>query len=180
MAAFHLLMKRIVFRGALMEVLPKRFGKYGLTVHPEKTKIVDFNRPDDKNGNKPDSFNFLGFCHYWAKSRKGKWVIKRKTEKGRFSRVLHKMAQWCKENRHLPLKEQQTILNAKLKGHYAYYGITCNNRRLRQFFLEVNRLWHKWLNRRSNKYDLSWKRFDSICERLPLALPKIVHSVYSG
>ena len=116
MSTFHLLMKRIVFRSALMEVLPKRFGKYGLTVHPEKTKIVDFNRPDDKNGNKPDSFNFLGFCHYWAKSRKGKWVIKRKTEKGRFPRALPKMAQWCKENRNSKVIMHTTELPATFEG----------------------------------------------------------------
>jgi len=164
----------------VMEVLPKRFGRYGLTVHPEKTRIVDFNKPDDKDNNNPKSFNFLGFSHYWAKSRKGNMVIKRKTEKSRFARALKKIGLWCKANRHLPLKEQQLMLNSKLKGHYAYYGITCNYRRLKQFWIEVKRTWQKWLNRRSNKYDLTWARFDVIYKRLPLCPPRVIRSVYSS
>jgi group II intron reverse transcriptase/maturase len=166
----------------VMEVLPKRFSKYGLTVHPEKTKIVNFNKPGKQD--KPDdedkqTFNFLGFTHYWAKSLKGNWVVKRKTEKSRLARALKKMTQWCRKNRHLPVIEQHAMISKKLRGHYEYYGITCNYRSLRQFWNQVKRIWLKWLKRRSNKYDLTWEKFNKLLERLPLPNPVVTHSIYT-
>jgi RNA-directed DNA polymerase len=160
----------------VMEVLPKRFSKYGLTVHPEKTRIVKFTKPNDEDDDKPDTFNFLGFTHYWGKSRRGKWVVKRKTEKSRLARALKKIGLWCKENRHLPVKEQWKQLSLKMKGHYAYYGITCNYRSLCTFWDTVKNLWKKWLGKRSNKDNLTWEKFDRIKERWPLPKPRIVHS----
>ena len=92
----------------VMEVLPKRFERYGLTIHPEKTKLVKFGKPPKKEqpGSKNETFDFLGFTHYWAKSRRGYWVIKRKTARKRQRRSIKSLCQWCKQNRHLPIEEQ--------------------------------------------------------------------------
>jgi len=130
----------------VMEVIPKRFGKYGLTVHPTKTKLVPFRRPslktEDRNGpprDRPGTFDLLGFTHYWARSQKGYWVVKLKTATDRFSRAVRSMDSWCRKNRHLSIKEQQQKLNEKLRGHYAYYGVTANSGALSRFLHEVER-----------------------------------------
>lgn len=167
----------------VMEVLPKRFARYGLTIHPEKTRVVSFVKPDDTNsgGNRHDknsTFNFLGFTHYWARSRKGSIIIKRKTEKSRFARALKKIGEWCRINRHNPLPEQHKTLNQKLRGHYAYYGITGNNRMLGRFYHKVRRIWRKWLMRRSRGDSIPWDKFILLERRYPLTTARIVHSVY--
>ena len=168
----------------VMEVLPKRFAKYGLTVHPEKTRVVRFVRPasDPPEGHeqsKPETFSFLGFTHYWGKSRNGNWIIKRNTEKGRFVRALKKVSDWCRRNRHLPISEQHAQLTRKLRGHYAYYGITGNTRLLANFRHQVIRAWHKWLSRRSRSGLISWEKFTLLLRRYTLPPVRIVHSVYS-
>ena len=124
------------------------------------------------------TFDFLGFTHYWGRSRKGKRVIKRKTQGSRFTRALKKVAEWCRRNRHAPLGEQQRALTQKLQGHYAYYGITGNIRCLNSFCYEVRKVWHKWLSRRSRGQPMTWERFNSPLQRHPLPLPRIVHSCY--
>jgi RNA-directed DNA polymerase len=169
----------------VMEVLPKRFGKYGLTVHPEKTRLIWFGKPDEREGEILDpprweKFNFLGFTHYWGRSRKGQWVVKRKTEAGRFTRALKKVAEWCRRNRHEPLKDQQRALAQKLRGHYAYYGITGNGRCLNNFLYEVERVWRKWLMRRTRGHYIRWERFNDLLRRYPLPAVKVVHSCYSA
>jgi group II intron reverse transcriptase/maturase len=169
----------------VMEVLPKRFGKYGLTVHPEKTRLIWFGKPEEREGETQDpprweKFTFLGFTHYWGRSRKGQWVVKRKTEAGRFTRALKKVAEWCRRNRHEPLKDQQRVLAQKLRGHYAYYGITGNGRSLSNFLYEVKRVWRKWLMRRTRGHYIRWERFIDILRRYPLPAAKVVHSCYSA
>jgi hypothetical protein len=151
----------------VMEVLPKRFEKYGLTIHPDKTRLIKFTSPSKttRDGkvdpdDKPGTFDLLGFTHYWAKSRKGKWFIKRKTAKDRFSRALKSIALWCRKNRHLPIREQQVKLRQKLHGHYAYYGIMGNYAALNRFKYEVHRRWHQWLNRRNRRRELLWDKFN--------------------
>ena len=135
----------------VMDVVPKRFGKYGLTVHPTKTKLVPF-RPRSVTERKtqpaerPGTFDLLGFTHYWGRSRKGYWIVKLKTASDRFSRAVRNIDSWCRDNRHLPLSEQQQKLNEKLRGHYAYYGVTGNSDALSRFRWEVDRRWRKWLN----------------------------------
>ena len=111
-----------------LAVLPKRFGKYGLTLHPDKTRMISFQRPDRVNDGEsgPATFDFLGFTHHWAVSRKGKWVVKQRTAKDRFRRALRRLREWCRWNRHDPVEEQHRTLKRKLNGHYAYYGITSN------------------------------------------------------
>jgi group II intron reverse transcriptase/maturase len=168
------------------EVLPKRFGKYGLTVHPDKTRLVPFQRPSnrtvdaqDRTKPRPGTFDFLGFTHYWAKSRKGHWIVKRKTASSRFSRAMQSIALWCRRNRHRPVGEQQTKLNQKIRGHCAYYGITGNRRALECFHYQVQRCWRKWLDRRNRKRQMTWEVFERLLQRYPLAPVRVVHSVYA-
>lgn len=168
----------------VMKVLPKRFGKYGLTLHPEKTRLIDFRKPGRMSGPSgpdqpvvPTAFDLLGFTHCWGKSRKGFWVVKRKTAKGRLSRAIRTIAQWCKANRHRPIKEQWQALCRKLNGHFGYYGITGNSKALGQFRQAANRQWKYWLGHRSHKAKSSWDWFTELEKRyrLPPAIAK--HSI---
>jgi group II intron reverse transcriptase/maturase len=158
----------------VLDVLPKRFGRYGLTLHPEKTRLVPFQRPrkDARPGTpreaRPATFDLLGFTHYWGRTLKGNWAVKRKTAKSRLGRSLRSIGQWCREHRHLSIQEQWEALTAKLRGHYAYYGITGNMTSLSNFRYHVIRIWHKWLCRRSNKGRITWERFAALTQRYPL------------
>lgn len=159
-----------------LAVLPKRFGRYGLTLHPDKTRMVSFQRPGrvDEGENGPGTFDFLGFTHHWAVSRKGCWTVRQRTAKDRFSRALHRLREWCRWHRHDPLKEQHRALTKKLKGHYAYYGITSNFPRISSFYYHACRAWHVALARRSQRR-LSWATMVKLLERFPLPAPRIVH-----
>ena len=166
----------------VMDVIPKRFGKYGLTVHPTKTKLIPFSPPSSKTkgasgtDDRPGTFDLLGFTHYWAVSLKGYWVVKLKTAKDRFSRAVRSIDQWCCHNRHLPINEQQQKLNQKLRGHDAYYGVTGNSAALSRFHREVERRWCKWLNRRNRIRSLKWEKFRAILRCYPLAPARTVRS----
>ena len=163
----------------VMEVLPKRFGKYGLTVHPTKTKLIRFRPPSSRakdDNDRPGTFDFLGFTHYWGVSLKGHWVVKLKTAKDRFTRAIQKIDRWCRDNRHLPISEQHKKLNEKLRGHYAYYGVTGNSGALTRFFHEVAPRWRRWLNRRNNLRSMTWEKFLVILQRYPLAPARSVRS----
>jgi group II intron reverse transcriptase/maturase len=162
----------------VMEVLPKRLGKYGLTLHPEKTRLVFFKPPRDGRP-QPGSFDLLGFTHYWGKSRRGYWVIKQKTATGRFTRAVKHVAEWCRHGRHRPVRDQHRDLCRKLRGHYGYYGITGNSEALSRFRYVVIRNWWKWLARRSQKR-LSWERFKKLLECFPLPAAVAVHSTLRG
>lgn len=162
----------------VMAVLPKRFGKYGLRLHPTKTRMLKFcpevgdNHP--RKGTR--SFDFLGFTHYWGLSRKGYWVVKRKTAADRFSRTLKRFAQWCRMCRHWPVALQHKMLTLKLRGHDAYYGISGNLSALRRLRFALERIWRKWLDRRGRKSRMDWDRFKLLLERYPLPAPVIYHS----
>lgn len=163
------------------DVLPKRFEKYGLRLHPEKTRLVEFKRPKNPPGTGgPDAENFelLGFTHFWGRSLKGNWVVRRKTAKSRLKRTLHRMSEWCSANRHLPIKEQHKGLSLKLRGHDAYFGITGNGRALQVVRHQVIRIWYKWLSRRSWKSGWNWERMKRLLEVLPLPPARVVHSIY--
>jgi len=165
----------------VLRVLPKRFGKYGLTIHPDKTQLVAFGRPRGSQGNQPGTFDFLGFTHYWGKSRRVKWIIKQKTARERLSRGLKRIAEWCRHHRHLPIAEQHRELCQKIRGHYAYYGITGNGLWLKKFNQEVRRIWQKWLHRRSRtSSDMPWDRFVCLMEHYRFPPIRIVHSVYAA
>ena len=170
----------------MLDVLPKRFGKYGLTLHPTKTLLVAFQPPCRSNpagsatGSQSGSFDLLGFTHYWGQSRKGNWVVKRRTAPSRFRRALRKITQWCRKNRHQPIGEQHQTLRQKLHGHFAYYGITGNSEALRRFRTEVASLWRKWLMRRKRRGYIPWTQFQRLLGRYPLPPPVPVHSVCRG
>ncbi len=168
----------------VLDVLPKRFGKYGLRLHPEKTRLVRFTKPrggPKPPGSDPDhpgSFELLGFRHFWGRSRKGKWVVKRKTASSRFSRTMRRITLWCRVHRHWPIADQHRALSAKLRGHDAYYGITGNYRMLSVLRYQVARVWRKWLSRRSRKAMLDWVQMNSLLRRHPLPPARVVHSVF--
>ena len=167
----------------VMEVLPKRFGKYGLTLHPQKTRLIPFRRPPHKAGggkdsgtDRPGTFDLLGFTHYWGRTRRGGWAVMRQTASKRLSRAVRSIAQWCREHRHRPVCEQHATLSQKVRGHYAYYGITGNMRMLKGFLCAVHRAWRKWLSRRNRQRDMDWDRFNRLLRRYRLPPPRIVHS----
>ena len=166
----------------VMEVIPKRFAKYGLTVHPTKTKLVLFRPPSSRtkpgrgSDDRPGTFDLLGFTHYWAVSLKGYWVVKLKTAADRFTRAVRRIDQWCPANRHLPISEQQQTLNQKLRGHYAYYGVTGNSAAMTRFRQEVENRWRAWLNRRNNIRSMPWAKFCALLRRYPLAPARAVRS----
>lgn len=168
----------------VLEVLPKRFARYGLTLHPTKTRLVRFTRPPHgappKGGDRsdgPGSFDLLGFSHYWGRSLRGYWIVKQKTAHERLSRGLRAIRQWCRTHRHQKVADQRAALDRKLRGHYAYYGITGNYAALLRFYRGVQRSWRKWLSRRSSKAYVSWPKFQRLLARHPLPQPAVVHSV---
>jgi len=167
------------------EVLHKRFERFGLRLHPEKTRLVRFGRPRrdgggpgnaGQGGDDATSFDFLGFTFHWAKSRRGYWVIKRRTAQDRFTRAVRRIWGWCKQHRHDPVPAQRDALAAKLRGHYGYYGITGNQHALGRFFEVVRRTWWFWLWRRSRSARRSWSWFAALRDRIPLPPPIAVHS----
>jgi RNA-directed DNA polymerase len=162
----------------VLEVLPKRFAKYGLTLHPEKTRLLRFapKRRDDDDD--PGTFDFLGFTHYWGKSRKGGALIKRKTAAKRLRRSLTRLSQWCRAHRHDRLSTQHQALARKMRGHYGYYGITGNSRMLTMFWHAVERIWQRWLSRRSQRAQIKWEKFKQLLRVFPLPPPRVVHSIY--
>ena len=164
----------------MLRVLPKRFEKYGLTLHPEKTRLIEFGRyavgNAKKQGKKPETFDFLGFTHIGARSRKGKFTVHVKTLAKRFRRGLKATADWCQQHRHDPVSAQQKMLNAKLRGHYQYYGRSTNYRSLWQFYRKVRCIWRTWLSRRTRGTPLTWERFAELLGQYPLLRPRITHS----
>lgn len=159
----------------IAEVLPKRFEKYGLTLHPDKTRLFHYGPPDKGDKGGPPSFDFLGFTHYWAKSLSGRWVIKRKTTAKRVARKAHEIWKWCRTNRHETVEWQQQRLASRLLGYYNYFGITCNIQALAQLYRSVRDGWRYWLSRRSQRGEIRWLDFEQLEERFPLPRPRIVH-----
>jgi len=167
----------------VMGVLPKRFERYGLTLHPDKTRLLPFKRPDRMRPRRDDdesdppsgplSFDFLGFTIHWGKSLAGKWVVRERTANDRFRRGLQRIAEWCRLHRHAPLGEQQKVLGAKLRGHYGYFGRLGNRGRLWDFLGIATRAWWRGLRRRSQR-GLSWACMRRLLERFPLPRPNMM------
>lgn len=168
----------------VLEVPPKRFGRFGLALHPDKTRLVPFSRPtpvsrgQSQRQSQPGTFDLLGFTHYWGRSRRGFWVVKRKTARHRFSRALRRIADWCRTHFHRPVAEQARTLGQKIRGHCAYYGITGNAVSLQKFRTLVVRIWHRWLGRRRRAGSFAWPDFLLLLQRFPLPRATVVHSVY--
>ncbi len=166
-------------------VLFRRFEKYGLELHAQKTRLVAFGRPEDASadsgeGTPPGTFDFLGFTHYWGKTRKGAWVIRRRTSRKRLSRSLKAISQWCRENLHEPMRVQVEALGRKLKGHFGYYGITGNYEALVRYRDAVIGIWRKWLARRGDPKGMSWERMSRVLQFWYLPAARIVHSAHAA
>jgi RNA-directed DNA polymerase len=171
----------------IMDVLPKRMSKYGLTVHPEKTRLVRFQPPPTANSETeerdppgPTTFDFLGFTHYWGRSRRGEWVVKRKTANSRLKRALSALSEWCGKNLHDPIKEQHQKLVQKLRGHYGYYGIIGNFYSLLEFREGARSIWRRKLSRRRRDGEVTWAQFLRLEKRYSFPRARVVHSLQSS
>ncbi|MBL0716742.1 MAG: hypothetical protein JJV89_01725 [Desulfosarcina sp.] len=159
----------------VMKVLPKRFNKYGLELHPDKTQMIPFGKPARTyTGKGLNTFDFLGFTFYWGKSLKGNWVIKKKTIGKRLRRSMTRLWEWCKENRHLNIKEQYDILCDKLRGYYQYYGVRSNYKSLEAVYQYLYRAWCYWLSKRGSNKTIF---FDDLKSKFALPKPRIVHNI---
>ena len=156
-------------------VLPQRFAKYGLTLHEQKTRLVDFRKP--QKGARAEPFHFLGFTHYWGKTKSRQLVVMRKTARNRLRRSLKRIAEYCDTNRHAPLTDQHKTLCQKVRGHYNYYGVAANWRSLSSFLYYVRKTWRVWLNRRSQNAKMTWDKMLKLLERYPLPNVRIVHRI---
>jgi hypothetical protein len=165
----------------MLQVLHKRFKRYGLTLHPEKTQLLEFGRyaaeaARARGKKKPATLDFLGFTHMVARSRKGRFTIHVRTMRKRLRRSLTAISRWCQAHRHDAVAEQNATLNAKLRGHYQFYGRPTNYRCLWGFYRAVRRIWKKWLNRRTRGKTLSWDTYAQLLNRHPLLRPWITHA----
>ena len=163
----------------ILAVLPKRFARFGLSIHPTKTALIAFRKPevhqraDTGNG----TFDFLGLTHYWTQSRRGFGVIKRRTARKRLRRTKQSLWRWCRTNRHAPLKYQYQMLCLKLRGHFRYYGLRGNLRLLEEVRRYAEKAWRYWLSRRSSTSAIGWEKFQQLLQTYVLPTPKIVHNI---
>lgn len=160
-------------------VLVKRLTKYHLKLNEEKTKMVTFSKTKHRRGINQESFEFLGFRFYLAKSLKGIVIPKLKTSGKRFHSKLNRVKAWAKGIRNKkPLNEIWKTFCAKLRGHVQYYGVSFNYRKVSQFLHAAKRIMFKWLNRRSQRKSFNWDKFELFTKRHPLPEIKIVHRLF--
>jgi RNA-directed DNA polymerase len=159
----------------VLELLRARMAEYGLTLHPDKTRLVAVAQParSTSDGKGPGTFDFLGFTVYWARARSGTWTLRMKTRKARLQRALKALGEFCRRRRHDPLKEQHAALKKRLQGHYNYFAVNGNHRSLRYLAHQAERVWHKWLGRRSQRKRYTWQRFRDFLQVFPLPKPTI-------
>jgi RNA-directed DNA polymerase len=168
----------------LLDELKERFEMFGLELAEEKTRLIEFGRYAEtnarKNGRSPDTFDFLGFTHYCSKSRNGRFMVKRKTARKKLCVKINETYQWLKDIRNqVKVREWWSIVAAKLRGHYQYYGVSGNFRCLKSFYWLVVRAVFKWLNRRSQKKSMNWNQFREYLVRFPLPKPRITYNMYT-
>jgi len=166
------------------QALRERFVKFDLELHPEKTRVISFGRYERENAKRQkrraNSFDYLGFTHYCGISRKGKFIVGRKTSRKKFRMKCKEMNNWLRKIRNYrKAKEWWPVLQAKLRGHYQYYGVSGNMRSLVCFYKLTLRMTLKWLNRRSQCNSFSWQRFLAYLQHYPLPRPRIVHNLYT-
>ena len=159
----------------VMAVLGKRMGRYGLTLHPDKTRLVDFRRPpnDQTAGKGPSTIDFLGFTLYWRRTRAGRWQMWCKTRSARLRRSIQAVYDFCRRHRHEPVKVQHAALVRRIHGHFNYFGVNGNGLSLTSFLRKVRGAWFKWLRRRSQKTSLTWERFEQLLGAFRLPPPLI-------
>jgi group II intron reverse transcriptase/maturase len=161
-------------------VLGKRLGRFGLTLHPNKTRLLPFRRPPagQKSGKGSASFDFLGFTLYWARSRSGRWGMACKTRRASLRRAIQSVTDWCRRHRHHPVQVQHAALTRRLRGHFNYFGVSGNFRSLLLLVEAARRAWYKWLCRRSQRTRLTWERFADLLDQRPLPRPRITVRIW--
>ena len=157
----------------VMAVLPKRMERYGLTLHPEKTRLLPFGKPKDDSGNGPTPFDLLGFTLYWQRTRQGRWRMRCKTKRARLLRMIASVTEYCWRHRHDPVAVQHAALASRLRGHFNYFGVNGNSRSLNILTRATERVWLKTLRRRSNRTRLTWERYARFLRRYRLPAPQI-------
>jgi group II intron reverse transcriptase/maturase len=165
----------------MLAALSERLAKFNLQLHEGKTRLVEFGRFAEANRRRrgegrPETFDFLGFTHYVGKTRKGRFMVQRKTQRKRLIRKLKELRLAMRKRMHNPVPDQSRWLGAVLRGHYAYFGITGNAKSIAIFHREVVKWWHWVLRRRGQRPKLPWERFNAILKRCPLPKPRIVHN----
>ena len=164
----------------VLVVLHQRMQRYGLTLHPDKTRLLDFRRPPaaQQRGRGPGTFDFLGFTLYWRRSRRGRWYMACKTRRARLRRAIQAVYTWCRRQRHQEVVVQHAGLRRRLQGHFHYFGVNGNLRSLTCLLYHARRAWHKWLNRRSQRARLSWERYLEFLQMYPLPPPRVVVPIW--
>ena len=164
----------------VLGVLGKRWQRYGLGPHPDKTRLLPRRRPPatQSGGKGPATFDFLGFTLYWRKARTGRWMLTCRTRQARLRRAIQAVADWCRSQRHQPVSEQHAALSSRLQGHYNYFGVNGNLRSLACLLHHARRAWYKWLCRRSQRTRLNWGRFQDLLRVFPLPRPRIMVQIW--
>jgi RNA-directed DNA polymerase len=161
-------------------MLEKRLERFGLTLHPDKTRLLPCGRPPQaqQRGKGPATFDFLGFTFYWARSRKGYWRMWCKTRRASLRRAKQAIYDWCRRHRHQPVEAQHAALGRRLRGHFNYFGVSGNFRSLLRLIEATKRAWYKWLCRRSHRKRLTWERFTELLRQRPLPHPRITVRIW--
>jgi group II intron reverse transcriptase/maturase len=165
----------------VMAVIGKRFERFGLKLHPDKTRLLPIRRPTDWDRSRkgPSTFDFLGFTVHWKRTPTGRWRLATTTRKARLARTIQSIGEWCRRHRHDPVKDQHAALCSRLQGHYSYFGVNGNIHRLEQVLRATRYLWRKWLRRRSNRTRLTCKRFWALLDSHPLPEPRVTVSLWA-
>jgi hypothetical protein len=147
-------------------------------VEPAKTKVLEFGRDAERNargrGERPGRFDFLGFTHYCSRTKDGRrFRMKRVTSRKRFRAKLTILKEWLKRSRIMPTLWILEKVGLKLRGHYAYYGVTDNHQGIARFYRETTKMLYKWLNRRSQRRSYRWAEFEELLKLCPLPRPRV-------
>ena len=161
--------------------MPLRMAKYGLTLHPDKTRLIPFGRPrKGKPKGAAGTFNFLGFTVYWRQTPGGSWVLGMKTRKARIRRTVQALHEFCRSHRQDAVKDQHKGLRSRIQGHFNYFAVNGNFHALARVASAARWAWHKWLNRRSQRSRMTWERFTAMLAVMPLPEPKIKLRLWGG
>ena len=162
-------------------VLEKRLARFGLKLNHDKTRLLDFRNPrwTPNSERRRGTFDYLGFTWYWRRTRRGSWMVACKTRRTRQTRIIRSVYDWCRGHRYLSIGEQYATLARRVQGHYNYFGVNGNVRSLQAVLHAVERVWFKWLNRRSQRASLTWQRFQDLLRDYPLPAPRVIVDIWS-
>ena len=166
----------------VVAVRDKRMERFGLALHPDKTRRLPFRRPPKSppSGKGPATFDFVGFTFYWARSRNGHWWMACKTRRASLRRAKTSIYDWCRRHRHWSIKDQHAALHRRLRGHFHYFGVSGNYNSMMRLVEATKRAWYKWLRRRSPRTRLHWERCTDMLRWWPLPRPRITVRIWDG